>query len=151
LRLWILNNVSLINGPNLNMLGIREIEIYGSTSYETLIKDFDVAAKKLGFNVEIFQSNIEGELVQYIQKLSKLNNNWIIINPGAYTHTSIALRDALSIFIQNNKVVEVHVSSPNNRESYRKINLIEDLCEKSFVGLGIQGYFEALRYISEHL
>ena len=133
------------------MLGIREIEIYGSTSYETLIKDFDVAAKKLGFNVEIFQSNIEGELVQYIQKLSKLNNNWIIINPGAYTHTSIALRDALSIFIQNNKVVEVHVSSPNNRESYRKINLIEDLCEKSFVGLGIQGYFEALRYISEHL
>jgi len=146
-----LNNVSLINGPNLNMLGIREIEIYGSTSYETLIKDFDVAAKKLGFNVEIFQSNIEGELVQYIQKLSKLNNNWIIINPGAYTHTSIALRDALSIFIQNNKVVEVHVSSPNNRESYRKINLIEDLCEKSFVGLGIQGYFEALRYISEHL
>ncbi|MGA1478781.1 MAG: type II 3-dehydroquinate dehydratase [Candidatus Actinomarina sp.] len=146
-----MNNVSLINGPNLNMLGIREIEIYGSTSYETLIKDFDVAAKKLGFNVEIFQSNIEGELVQYIQKLSKLNNNWIIINPGAYTHTSIALRDALSIFIQNNKVVEVHVSSPNNRESYRKINLIEDLCEKSFVGLGIQGYFEALRYISEHL
>jgi len=146
-----LNNVSLINGPNLNMLGIREIEIYGSTSYETLIKDFDVAAKKLGFNVEIFQSNIEGELVQYIQKLSKLNNNWIIINPGAYTHTSIALRDALSIFIQNNKVVEVHVSSPNNRESFRKINLIEDLCEKSFVGLGIQGYFEALRYISEHL
>ncbi|MDA2969546.1 MAG: 3-dehydroquinate dehydratase [Actinomycetota bacterium] len=146
-----MNNVSLINGPNLNMLGIREIEIYGSTSYETLIKDFDVAAKKLGFNVEIFQSNIEGELVQYIQKLSKLNNNWIIINPGAYTHTSIALRDALSIFIQNNKVVEVHVSSPNNRESFRKINLIEDLCEKSFVGLGIQGYFEALRYISEHL
>ena len=146
-----MNNVSLINGPNLNMLGIREIEIYGSTSYETLIKDFDVAAKKLGFNVEIFQSNIEGELVQYIQKLSKLNNNWIIINPGAYTHTSIALRDALSIFNQNNKVVEVHVSSPNNRESYRKINLIEDLCEKSFVGLGIQGYFEALRYISEHL
>ena len=146
-----MNNVSLINGPNLNMLGIREIEIYGSTSYETLIKDFDVAAKKLGFNVEIFQSNIEGELVQYIQKLSKLNNNWIIINPGAYTHTSIALRDALSIFIQNNKVVEVHVSSPNNRESYRKINSIEDLCEKSFVGLGIQGYFEALRYISEHL
>ena len=146
-----MNNVSLINGPNLNMLGIREIEIYGSTSYETLIKDFDVAAKKLGLNVEIFQSNIEGELVQYIQKLSKLNNNWIIINPGAYTHTSIALRDALSIFIQNNKVVEVHVSSPNNRESYRKINLIEDLCEKSFVGLGIQGYFEALRYISEHL
>ncbi len=132
------------------MLGLREIEIYGSTNYETLINEFDIAATKLGFSVEIFQSNFEGELVEYIQKLSKLNNYWIIINPGAYTHTSIALRDALSIFIQNNKVIEVHISNPYIRESFRKINLIEDLCEKSFVGLGVQGYFEALRYISEY-
>ncbi len=145
-----MNKISLINGPNLNMLGLREIEIYGSTNYETLINEFDIAATKLGFSVEIFQSNFEGELVEYIQKLSKLNNYWIIINPGAYTHTSIALRDALSIFIQNNKVIEVHISNPYIRESFRKINLIEDLCEKSFVGLGVQGYFEALRYISEY-
>jgi len=145
-----LNKISLINGPNLNMLGLSEIEIYGSTNYETLINEFDIAATKLGFSVEIFQSNFEGELVEYIQKLSKLNNYWIIINPGAYTHTSIALRDALSIFIQNNKVIEVHISNPYIRESFRKINLIEDLCEKSFVGLGVQGYFEALRYISEY-
>jgi 3-dehydroquinate dehydratase-2 len=145
-----LNKISLINGPNLNMLGLREIEIYGSTNYETLINEFDIAATKLGFSVEIFQSNLEGELVEYIQKLSKLNNYWIIINPGAYTHTSIALRDALSIFIQKNKVLEVHISNPHIRESFRKINLIEDLCEKSFVGLGVQGYFEALRYISEY-
>ena len=145
-----MNKISLINGPNLNMLGLREIEIYGSTNYETLINEFDIAATKLGFSVEIFQSNLEGELVEYIQKLSKLNNYWIIINPGAYTHTSIALRDALSIFIQKNKVLEVHISNPHIRESFRKINLIEDLCEKSFVGLGVQGYFEALRYISEY-
>ena len=145
-----MNKISLINGPNLNMLGLREVEIYGSTNYETLINEFDIAATKLGFSVEIFQSNIEGELVEYIQKLSKLNNYWIIINPGAYTHTSIALRDALSIFIQKNKVLEVHISSPHIRESFRKFNLIEDLCEKSFVGLGVQGYFEALRYISEY-
>ena len=145
-----MNKISLINGPNLNMLGLREIEIYGSTNYETLINEFDIAATKLGFSVEIFQSNFEGELVEYIQKLSKLNNYWIIINPGAYTHTSIALRDALSIFIQNNKVIEVHISNPYIRESFRKFNLIEDLCEKSFVGLGVQGYFEALRYISEY-
>ena len=145
-----MNKISLINGPNLNMLGLREIEIYGSTNYETLINEFDIAATKLGFSVEIFKSNFEGELVEYIQKLSKLNNYWIIINPGAYTHTSIALRDALSIFIQNNKVIEVHISNPYIRESFRKINLIEDLCEKSFVGLGVQGYFEALRYISEY-
>ena len=145
-----MNRISLINGPNLNMLGLREIEIYGSTNYETLINEFDIAATNLGFSVEIFQSNFEGELVEYIQKLSKLNNYWIIINPGAYTHTSIALRDALSIFIQNNKVIEVHISNPYIRESFRKINLIEDLCEKSFVGLGVQGYFEALRYISEY-
>jgi len=145
-----LNKISLINGPNLNMLGLREIEIYGSTNFDTLIKEFEIAATKLSFSVESFQSNIEGELVQYIQNLSSLNNYWIIINPGAYTHTSIAIRDALSIFIQNNKVLEVHISSPYKRESFRKINLIEDLCEKSFVGLGIQGYFEALRYISEY-
>ena len=145
-----MNKISLINGPNLNMLGLREIEIYGSTNYETLINEFDIAATKLGFSVEIFKSNFEGELVEYIQKLSKLNNYWIIINPGAYTHTSIALRDALSIFIQNNKVIEVHISNPYIRESFRKFNLIEDLCEKSFVGLGVQGYFEALRYISEY-
>ena len=115
-----MNKISLINGPNLNMLGLREIEIYGSTNFDTLIKEFDIAATKLGFSVESFQSNIEGELVQYIQNLSSLNNYWIIINPGAYTHTSIAIRDALSIFIQNNKVLEVHISSPYKRESFRK-------------------------------
>ena len=76
-------------------------------------------------NIEIYQSNIEGEIVDFIQDASKLENSWIVINPGAYTHTSIAIRDALLVYTQSNKVLEVHISDINQREGYRKINLIQ--------------------------
>ena len=99
---------------------------------------------------DFFQSNIEGEIVNYIQNLVNNENTWIVINPGAYTHTSIAIRDALHTYSQNNEIVEVHISDINQREQFRKINLISDICNKSIIGRGVQGYIEALEYINEH-
>ena len=93
--------------------------------------------------------SIEGEIVNYIQNLVNNENSWIVINPGAYTHTSIAIRDALQTYSQNNAIVEVHISDINQREQFRKINLISDICNKSIIGRGVQGYIEALEYINE--
>tara|TARA_B100001175_G_C19483350_1_gene628365 strand:+ start:1059 stop:1367 length:309 start_codon:yes stop_codon:yes gene_type:complete len=98
-------------------------------------------------NIEIFQSNVEGEIVNFIQDACKYENSWIVINPGAYTHSSIAVRDALLVYAQANKVLEVHISDINHREGYRKINLITDICEKSIIGNGIEGYVQALEYV----
>lgn len=106
-------------------------------------------AKKLKIKTDFFQSNIEGEIVNYIQNLVNNENTWIVINPGAYTHTSIAIRDALQTYSQNNEIVEVHISDINQREEFRKINLISDICNKSIIGRGVQGYIEALEYINE--
>ena len=91
-------------------------------------------AKKLKIKTDFFQSNVEGEIVNYIQNLVNNENTWIVINPGAYTHTSIAIRDALHTYSQNNEIVEVHIS---------------DICNKSITGRGVQGYIEALEYINE--
>ena len=147
---WLkIKSIYFINGPNLNFLGVREITQYGSTSYDELKNLVDSEANKLKIKTVFFQSNIEGEIVNYIQNLINDKNSWIVINPGAYTHTSIAIRDALQIYAQNNKIVEVHISDINQREQFRKTNLISDICNKSIVGRGVQGYIEALEYINE--
>jgi len=149
LRWFKIKNIHIINGPNLNFLGIREITQYGSTSYDELKNLVNSKAKKLKIKTDFFQSNIEGEIVNYIQNLVNSENSWIVINPGAYTHTSIAIRDALQTYSQNNAIVEVHISDINQREQFRKINLISDICNKSIIGRGVQGYIEALEYINE--
>ena len=149
LRWFKIKNIYIINGPNLNFLGIREITQYGSTSFDELKNLVNSEAKKLKIKIDFFQSNVEGEIVNYIQNLVNNENTWIVINPGAYTHTSIAIRDALQTYSQNNEIVEVHISDINQREQFRKINLISDICNKSIIGRGVQGYVEALEYINE--
>ena len=149
LRWFKIKNIYFINGPNLNFLGIREITQYGSTSYDELKNLVNSGAKRLKVKIDFFQSNIEGEIVNYVQNLTNNKKSWIVINPGAYTHTSIAIRDALQAYAQNNGIVEVHISDINQREQFRKTNLISDICKKSIIGRGARGYIEALEYINE--
>ena len=149
LRWFKIKDIYIINGPNLNFLGIREITQYGSTSYDELKNFINSEAQKLKIKTVFFQSNIEGEIVDYIQNLINNENSSVVINPGAYTHTSIAIRDALQTYSQNNDIVEVHISDINQREQFRKTNLISDISNKSIIGKGVQGYIEALEYINE--
>ena len=149
LRWFKIKDIYIINGPNLNFLGIREITQYGSTSYDELKNLINSEAKKLKIKTVFFQSNIEGEIVDYIQNLINNENSSVVINTGAYTHTSIAIRDALQTYSQNNDIVEVHISDINQREQFRKTNLISDISNKSIIGKGVQGYIEALEYINE--
>ena len=145
----IIKKIFIINGPNLNFLGIRELEKYGQTTYVELIHIIESKASSLNLEVEFFQSNNEGDIVDYIQMISQLNDTWLIFNPGAFTHTSISIRDAISIFSQNNNIVEVHISDINNREDFRKRNLIKEFSKYSIIGEGINGYLKALEYIDE--
>lgn len=137
----------VINGPNLNMLGIREPSHYGTETFESLcdrIKDFAV---KSGNDISLYQSNHEGDLVDAIQQAYFNGTEGIVINPGAYTHTSIALRDALSAV--KIPTVEVHISDVNSREDFRKISYVRDVCVKTISGHGTAGYFEAIDYLLE--
>ena len=142
-----MSKVIIINGPNLNFLGIREIEKYGSLTYEDLKNK--ISQHTEGVNkIEFFQSNSEGEIVTYIQELRKDSEvKGIIINPGGLTHSSVSLRDALSIL--EVPIIEVHITDIAKRESYRRINLISDLCTKSIVGKGIEGYIEGVDFLNE--
>lgn len=142
-----MSKVIIINGPNLNFLGIREIEKYGSLTYEDLKNK--ISQHTEGVNkIEFFQSNSEGEIVTYIQELRKDSEvKGIVINPGGLTHSSVSLRDALSIL--EIPIVEVHITDIGKRESYRRINLISDLCIKSVFGKGIEGYIEGVDYLNE--
>ena len=143
-----MNKVEIVNGPNLNFLGIREIEKYGTTSYKDLVNILEEKARELNLELKFFQSNIEGEIVDALQN-SFQTSEWIVINPGAYTHTSIAIRDCLAYLSNKLKIIEVHLTDINNRENFRNINLISEFCEKSIIGKGIDGYIEALEYINE--
>lgn len=134
----------IINGPNLNLLGIREKEHYGTESYDTLIKKIDVYLKKNNAAGVYFQSNSEGALIDKIQE-AKGNFDGIIINPGAFTHTSIALLDAL--MIAGIPTVEVHISKVEEREDFRQISYIRNYACKTITGHGTDGYIEA----AEHL
>ena len=150
LRWFKIKNIYIINGPNLNFLGIREITQYGSTSFDELKNLVNSEAKKLKIKTDFFQSNIEGEIVNYIQNLVNYENTWIVINPGAYTHTSIAIRDALQTYSQNNEIVEVHISDINSREDFRKKSYFSDIAYKVFSGHGTNGYIMALKEIIEN-
>jgi 3-dehydroquinate dehydratase-2 len=132
----------IINGPNLNMLGIREPGIYGKGTYEDLCRYIRDEAEKLGVETEIFQSNHEGEIVTKIQEaLGRADA--IVINPAAYTHTSIAILDALKAV--NLPAAEVHLSDVTKRESFRQISYAGMACREHFIGLGFEGYARALK------
>ena len=139
-------NILVINGPNLNMLGIREPDIYGHNTYADLCSLIENHAKKLGIAVTVYQSNHEGDLVDAIQQAYGKQDG-IIINPGAYTHTSIALHDALRAV--SIPAVEVHISDPDTREEFRKISYVRAACVKTIKGHGFDGYLEAMDYLSE--
>ena len=134
-------NILVINGPNLNMLGIREPEIYGRASYADLCRMIENHAAKIGVTVTLYQSNHEGDLVDAIQQAFGKQDG-IIINPGAYAHYSIAIRDALaSVDIPK---IEVHISNVYKREEFRHTSVITPVCTGEILGLGLNGYFLAL-------
>jgi len=136
--------ILVINGPNINMLGIREPEIYGSQTYGDLLKMINSEAEKLNVEVKCVQSNHEGTLVDIIQNAYEKADG-IVINPGAYTHTSIALLDAVKAV--GLPTVEVHISNPDEREDFRKISYIRSACAKTICGKGFEGYLEAIRWL----
>lgn len=138
--------IKVINGPNLNMLGIREPGIYGSENYESLVKRIKDYAEEKSFYVECYQSNHEGDLVDEIQSCFG-NFDGIVINPGAYTHTSIAILDAAKAV--NLPVVEVHISKVEEREDFRQISYIRQACVKTITGHGTNGYIEAIDFLLE--
>ena len=139
--------IMVINGPNLNMLGIREPEIYGSETHKDLCNLIENYAREKGIEVEIFQSNHEGVLVDKIQE-AYLKFQGIVINPAAYTHTSIALLDALkSVGIPT---VEVHISDVSKREDFRQISYVREYCVATVTGLGFKGYLKAIDILMEN-
>lgn len=138
--------VLVVNGPNLNMLGIREKEIYGQNDYKSLVKLIKEGAKQRSIKVKFFQSNCEGEIVSAIQKAYKKYDG-ILINPGAYTHTSVAILDALKAV--NIPTVEVHISAVNEREEFRKISFVSLFAFKTIAGKGFDGYIEGLDALKE--
>ena len=134
------------NGPNINMLGIREPEHYGKETFDDLVTKIRNHCASKNIDVEIFQSNHEGDLVDEIQKAYG-NTDGIVINPGAYTHTSIAILDAVkSVSIPT---VEVHISKVEDREDFRQISYIRLACVKTITGHGTDGYIEAIDYLTE--
>ena len=139
--------ILVINGPNLNMLGIRQPEIYGKTTYEDLKAIISAEAERLGVAVDFFQSNHEGALVDAIQQAYFDGVDGIVINPGAYTHTSVALLDAVKAV--SIPTVEVHISDPDKREEYRRVSYIREACVGSIRGHGLQGYLEGLQLLAE--
>lgn len=137
--------ILVINGPNLNMLGIREPDIYGRATYSDLVAMIKEEAGKLGVSVDFFQSNHEGAIVDAIQAAYS-NTDGIVINPGAYTHTSVALLDAVKAV--GIPTVEVHISDPDARDEFRKISYIRAACVNTIKGHGFEGYLEALRFLA---
>lgn len=138
--------ILVINGPNINMLGIREPNVYGKQSYQDLLALLNNVADELSIEIEQYQSNHEGCIVDKIQAAYG-NVDGIVINPAAYTHTSIAILDALkAVCIPS---VEVHISDVDSREPFRQISYTGLYCEKTIKGHGIQGYAEAILYLKE--
>lgn len=137
--------IYIINGPNLNMLGIREPDKYGTESYQSLIDSLKEHAKEKGYTPVFYQSNHEGDLVDKIQEAYFEKADGIVINPGAYTHTSIALLDAVNAV--KIPTVEVHISDVSQREDFRQISYIRRACVKTIAGHGLKGYFEAVEFL----
>ena len=140
-----MKNILVINGPNLNRLGVREPDIYGKETYEVLVALIEEWAAELDYRVECFQTNHEGEIVDEIQEaLGQFDG--IVINPAAYTHTSVAILDALKAV--GLPAVEVHISDVHTREAFRQISYAGLACEAHFIGLGFAGYKKALEYLA---
>ena len=141
--------IYILNGPNLNMLGIREPEIYGGRAYLDLVTMLREYCEARGVEAVIFQSNHEGDLIDKIQEAYFEGADGIVINPGAYTHTSIALLDALKA--TRTPAVEVHISDVSAREDFRQVSYIRAACIKTIAGHGLSGYTEAIDYLTEVL
>ena len=142
-------NILVINGPNLNMLGIREPALYGTGTYDALCQQIQAHCDAKGITVECYQSNHEGDLVDRIQKAYFDKVDGIVINPGAYTHTSIALLDALKAV--GIPTVEVHISKVEQREAFRQISYIRAACLATVTGKGFAGYLEAIDLLEKSL
>ena len=142
-------NVLVMNGPNLNLLGVREPDIYGKETYASLLSKIESYATSRGVNVKFMQSNHEGALVDAIHEAFYGGVDGIVINPGAYTHTSIALLDALKA--TKIPAVEVHISDPDTREPFRRVSYVRAACIATVAGHGTNGYLEALDILIDRL
>ena len=140
--------ILIINGPNLNLLGKREPHIYGEKTLEDLNAHLKSLAEQLQIEVEFYQSNVEGEIINYLHAQAE-NADGVIINPGAYTHYSYAIRDAISAVGLD--TIEVHLSNIHDREEFRSKSVIAPVCVGSIVGFGYYGYAMALSYFSDNL
>ena len=140
--------ILVLNGPNMNMLGIRQPEIYGKATYQDLCDMLQAEADKLGVEIRFFQSNHEGALVDAIQQAYFDGVEGIVINPGAYTHTSVALLDAVKAV--SIPTVEVHISKVEQREDFRQVSFIRLACVGTVTGLGTDGYLRAVDLLEEH-
>ena len=138
--------ILVLNGPNLNMLGIREPDLYGSSTYDDLVSIITSYCEKKGIEVKCLQSNHEGDLVDYIQQAYFDKTDGIVINPGAYTHTSVALLDALKAV--SIPAVEVHITKVDEREEFRRISYVSYYCSKTITGKGFDGYIEAVDFLN---
>lgn len=141
-----MKTIGILNGPNLNRLGKREPEIYGSETLEDLEQQLKKAAEMLNCTIRFFQSNHEGELVDTIYEYADSGCDGLIFNPGAYTHTSIALRDAISG--SELPTIEVHISNVHKRESFRHQSMLAPVCIGAIAGLGLKGYSYALEHLA---
>ena len=139
--------IKVINGPNINMLGIREPDIYGRTTYNDLVEMIVKHAEERNIEIEVLQSNHEGDLVDMIQA-GFGNTDGIVINPGAYTHTSVAILDAVKAV--SIPTVEVHISKVDEREDFRQISYIRKACVNTITGHGVNGYLEAIDYLVDN-
>ena len=141
-----MEKILVINGPNINFLGIREKGIYGQDNYDTLVNRIEDKATELGLEVEVFQNNSEGAIIDRIQKAYYEKVSGIVINPGAYTHYSIAIRDALGS-IEDIPKIEVHISNVHKREEFRHTSVTVPVCNGQVVGLGLKGYLYAMEAV----
>lgn len=141
-------NILIINGPNINMLGLREPNIYGKGSYKELTKLIEDMSTKLDINIDMYQSNYEGDIVTKIQEAYGVYQG-IVINPAAYTHTSIAILDALKAV--NIPTVEVHISDIDSREDFRKISYTSLAAIKTIKGEGLNGYLMAIEFLTNYI
>ncbi|MBE6878169.1 MAG: type II 3-dehydroquinate dehydratase [Ruminococcaceae bacterium] len=139
--------ILIINGPNINMLGIREKHIYGNENFDTLIETCKKTGEELGVEIECYQSNHEGDLVDKIQWAYFNGVDGIVINPGAYTHTSVALLDAVKAV--SIPTVEVHISKVEEREDFRQVSYIRQACCRTITGQGINGYVTAIKHLAK--
>lgn len=141
--------IMVMNGPNLNLLGVREPDIYGKETYASLLEKIESYAASRDIDVQFVQSNHEGELVDAIHKAFYDGLDGIVMNPGAYTHTSIALLDALKA--TKLPAVEIHISDPDTREPFRRVSYVRAACIATVAGHGTNGYLEAIDLLIDHL